>query len=82
MPTKYKKDGFEYTGGGGVGFGRSREAIAKKYYISHLSKSDLFEMINSGRTKPKLKQKCRNELQKRGVKIIKIDPTKLRIFDL
>lgn len=79
MPTKYKKDGFEYTGSG---FGRNREAVAKKYYISHLAKSELFEMINSDRTKPKIKQKCRNELQRRGVRIIKIDPNKLRIFDL
>ena len=79
MPTKYKKDGFEYTGSG---FGRNRESVAKKYYISHLAKSELFEMINSDRTKPKIKQKCRNELQRRGVRIIKIDPNKLRIFDL
>ena len=79
MPTKYKKDGFEYTGSG---FGRNREAVAKKYYISHLSQSGLFEMINSDRTKPKIKQKCRNELNKRGVRIIKIDEAKLRLYDL
>lgn len=79
MPTKYKKDGFEYTGSG---FGRNREAVAKKYYISHLAKSELFEMINSDRTKPKIKQKCRNELNKRGVRIIKIDEAKLRLYDL
>jgi hypothetical protein len=79
VPTKYKKDGFEYTGSG---FGRNREAVAKKYYISHLAKSELFEMINSDRTKPKIKQKCRNELNKRGVRIIKIDEAKLRLYDL
>ena len=79
MPTKYKKDGFEYTGSG---FGRNREAVAKKYYISHLAKSELFEMINSDRTKPKLKQKCRNELQERGVTIIKVHTETKRAFDL
>ena len=65
MPTKYKKDGFEYEG-----FGRNRTSIAKKYYIKGLSKDNLFEMINSDNTKPKVRQKCVNELQRRGVKIV------------
>ena len=77
MPTKYKNDGFEYTG---AQF--NRVATPKKYYIKGLSKQALFDMINSDNTKPKIKQKCRNELQRRGVVIIKIDPAKLRIFDL
>ena len=65
MPIKYKKDGFEYEG-----FGRNRTSIAKKYYIKQLSKTALFEMINDDRTKPKVRQKCVNELQRRGVKIV------------
>ena len=77
MPIKYKKDGFEYEG-----FGRNRTQTAKKYYIKQLSKESLFEMINNDRTKPKVKQKCRVELERRGVRIIMIDSAKLRIHDL
>ena len=36
-----------------------------------MTKEALFEAINSDRVKPKVKQKCRNELVRRGVKIVR-----------
>ncbi len=41
-------------------------------YIKNKSKDDLFDYINNGQ-KPKVKQKCRNELVRRGVKIVYVD---------
>ena len=35
-----------------------------------MSKKALFEALNDKRTKPKVKQKCQNELVRRGVKIV------------
>jgi len=42
-------------------------------YIKNKSKDQLFEYINSDNGKPKVKQKCRNELNRRGIQIIKVD---------
>ena len=69
MPTKFKKDGYEYTGSG---FGRNRTAVAKKYFIKNTAKKELIDYINNDNGKPKVKQKCRNELTRRGVKLIKV----------
>ena len=40
------------------------------YYIKNFSKKELFEELNKD-IKPKIKQKIRNELVRRGVKIVK-----------
>lgn len=42
----------------------------KHYYLKCTSKEELFDAINSSRTKPKHKQKYLNELVRRGVKIV------------
>jgi|TARA_R100001443_G_scaffold113916_1_gene129229 hypothetical protein len=42
------------------------------YYIKNISKSELFEELNKDNTKPKVKQKIRNELTRRGIKIVMI----------
>lgn len=42
-------------------------------YIKNKSKEELFDYINSDSGKPKVKQKCRNELNRRGIQIIKVD---------
>ena len=39
-------------------------------YIKNKSKEELFDYINSDSGKPKVKQKCRNELNRRGIQII------------
>ena len=41
------------------------------FYIKQLSQDELFKMLNGDNTKPKLKQKIRNELSRRGVRIVK-----------
>ena len=38
-------------------------------YIKNKTKEDLIKYLNEGQ-KPKVKQKCRNELDRRGVKLV------------
>ena len=69
MPTKFKKDGVEWVGG--VPFARgNKQAVQKKYYIKNTPKQELIDYINNENGKPKIKQKCRNELTRRGVKLV------------
>jgi len=65
MPTKFKKDGIEYRGSRA-----QRVAVKKKYFISQTPKQELIDYINSPSGKPKIKQKCRNELTRRGVTLV------------
>ena len=65
MPTKFKKDGIEYRGSRA-----QRVAVKKKYFISQTPKQELIDYINSPNGKPKIKQKCRNELTRRGVRLV------------
>jgi len=39
------------------------------YYIKCMSQTELFSELNNSSTKPKAKQKIRNELDRRGIKI-------------
>tara|TARA_B100001105_G_C22286454_1_gene397642 strand:+ start:49 stop:261 length:213 start_codon:yes stop_codon:yes gene_type:complete len=39
------------------------------YWMKGMPKKELFEYINNSSGKPKIKQKCRNELVRRGIKI-------------
>ena len=41
------------------------------YYIKTISQKELFEELNKYNTKPKVKQKIRNELTRRGIRIVK-----------
>ena len=70
MPTKFKKDGLEWPGGGP--FSRNKQAVKKKYFIKNTPKQELIDYINNENGKPKIKQKCRNELTRRGVKLIRV----------
>ena len=40
----------------------------QNFYIKNIAQDELFDYINNGQ-KAKIKQKCRNELDRRGVKI-------------
>ena len=40
------------------------------YYIKNISQKELFEELNKDNTKPKVKAKIRNELARRGIKIV------------
>lgn len=64
MPTKFKPDSFEYIGARG-----SRKQVIVKNYIKQTPKQELFDYINNASGKPKIKQKCVNELIRRGIKI-------------
>ena len=41
------------------------------YYIKGISQTELFEELNKHNTKPKVKQKIRNELTRRNITIVK-----------
>tara|TARA_B100000941_G_C28499866_1_gene553389 strand:- start:696 stop:908 length:213 start_codon:yes stop_codon:yes gene_type:complete len=53
----------------------TKKVSTKHYYIKCLSTEALFEMLNDDKTKPKHKQKIRNEIVSRGVKIVRKVPT-------
>ena len=67
MPAKYRESertNFRKRGGANI--------VVKKYkhyYLKCATKEALFEEINRYGVKPKIKQKCVNELIRRGVKI-------------
>lgn len=43
--------------------------VTQNFYIKNISKDELFDYINNGQ-KPKIKQKCMNELARRGIDIV------------
>jgi len=40
------------------------------FFIKSTPQQELFELLNNHNTKPKVKQKIRNELTRRGIKIV------------
>ena len=46
----------------------------KHFFIKNMSDDSLFEELNKGNTKPKVKQKLRNEIVRRGINIEKRTP--------
>jgi hypothetical protein len=49
----------------------SKTVTTQHFYIKNTPQEELFDYINNGQ-KPKIKQKCRNELVRRGVKIVMV----------
>ena len=49
--------------------------FTEHYYVKSMSVESLFEELNKDNTKPKVKQKLRNELTRRGIKIIRVPKT-------
>ena len=70
MPTKLKESGKRWIKNPLTGRATNRWE-AEHYYIKTISKTELFEALNKEFTKPKVKQKIRNELVRRGVTIVK-----------
>ena len=64
MPIKFEPDSYRYEGRGA-----GRKVILVKNYMKGQSKDALFKYINNPSGKPKIKQKCINELVRRGIKI-------------
>ena len=66
MPVKFKPDHVS------VERGTGKKSI-QRFYIRNTSKEELFETINKSNTTAKLKQKCINELVRRGISIDWVD---------
>ena len=67
MPVKFSKSTKKFEKGSRTNWTWEHD------YIKNRSKEDLIKEINEG-NKPKLKQKCRIELDRRGVKLVWVDP--------
>ena len=63
MPAKYAPSVKKYDRSTG-------KSWVEHFYVKSLSTEKLFELLNDKRTKPKHKQKIRNVIQSRGVKIV------------
>ena len=50
---------------------RSGKVNIEYYHIKTMSLNSLFEELNKHNTKPKVRQKIRTELIRRGIKIVK-----------
>tara|TARA_B100001093_G_scaffold483496_1_gene516051 strand:+ start:456 stop:659 length:204 start_codon:yes stop_codon:yes gene_type:complete len=61
MPVKFKPSQTTFIKG--------RGKVTSHSYIKQISKEELIKYINDGQ-KPKIKQKCRNELTRRGVNLV------------
>ena len=70
MPIKFKPSAKEFVRkdrfSGAIG-----TSTMKHYYIKAMSLDSLFEELNKDNTKPKVKQKIRHEIVRRGINIIK-----------
>jgi len=65
MPVKFKPSQKTFVKGRGT--------KVEHFYIKSTPKQELIDYINKGQ-KPKIKQKCLNELTRRGIKIIWATP--------
>ena len=64
MPTKLRPSGKNYDR-------MTKKTSIVHYWIKGISQKELFEELNKDNTKPKVKQKIRNELTRRGITIVK-----------
>lgn len=71
MPAKFKPSEriHNFARGQRMNTASAKNKKYKHYYLKNTSKEELFDAINSSRTKPKHRQKYLNELVRRGVKI-------------
>ena len=60
MPTKFSPSQTTFVKGKG--------RVTQNYFIKNISKEELIKYPNDGQ-KPKIKQKCLNELTRRGIDI-------------
>mgnify|MGYP001461998811 CR=1 FL=1 len=70
MPTKLRESGKRWIRDPHTGRSTNRWET-EHYYIKGISQKELFIELNKEHTKPKVKQKIRNELTRRGIKIVK-----------
>ena len=72
-PVKYKEDAASYDRATG-------KTTITHHYVKHLSKDEAFKMLNDHNVKPKDKQKIRNELVRRGIKIVRVPTTETDVL--
>ena len=65
MPVKFKPSQTTMVKGQGK--------VTNHFYIKNTPKQELIDYLNKGQ-KPKIKQKCLNELTRRGIEIIWVKP--------
>ena len=70
MPTKIRPSGKKWIKDPVTGRSTNRWE-PEHHYIKNISKKELFEELNKSNTKPKIKEKIRKELVRRGVVIVK-----------
>tara|TARA_B100001964_G_C13657832_1_gene347647 strand:- start:9 stop:239 length:231 start_codon:yes stop_codon:yes gene_type:complete len=70
MPTKLRESGKRWIKNPDTGRTTNRWE-PEHHYIKGISQKELFEELNKNNTKPKVKVKIRNELTRRGIKIVK-----------
>ena len=75
MPVKFKKSAKTVARG-------TKIVTTEHFYMKSMSKKALFEALNDPRTKPKQKQKCQNELVRRGIKIVWGAPNELSLIHI
>jgi hypothetical protein len=71
MPAKFKPSELivNRVRGQRMNTASSKNKKYQNYWLKNTAKQELFEAINSSRTKPKHRQKFVNELVRRGIKI-------------
>ncbi len=50
--------------------------VTSNFFMKSTKKEELFDYINSSNGQPKIKQKCKNELVRRGIKIEYVSPAR------
>lgn len=73
MPIKFKESERVYrkdARGRRMSTDSQKCKVYKHFYIKDVPLDELMSTINSDRAKPKLKQKCRNEVVRRGYKLV------------
>jgi len=63
MPTKFKQSQTTRDR-------QTKQVTTTHYWMKGISKVELLEALNKESTRPKLKQKIRNELARRNIKIV------------
>ena len=63
MPTKFKPSATKIDR-------QTKKTSIEQYYMKTTPKQELIDYLNSSSAKPKIKQKVRNELTRRGINIV------------
>jgi hypothetical protein len=69
MPIKFRESGKRWIKNPETGRSTSRWE-PEHHYIKGISQKELIEYINNDNGKPKIKEKARKELNRRGIKLV------------